>query len=182
MLSGFDYPIEQLQFSVNLPGTTTQNPSFLSGYHQADIEKDLTYSISGGNIAGRSWTTLKDHETLTMYLDVTEEMFPQSRADLPEVEDVTRLIGICAAVAAVFWLLFLRNWLPIREYPAVAPEGFGAGQLGTVLTKAGADGFPGRRCSGSLPPWQDFCPAPVSGFCWAICWITAGCSCCSFPP
>ena len=31
MLSGFDYPIEQLQFSVNLPGTTTQNPSFLSG-------------------------------------------------------------------------------------------------------------------------------------------------------
>ena len=139
MLSGFDYPIEQLQFSVNLPGTTTQNPSFISGYHQADIEKDLTYSISGGNIAGRSWTTLKDHETLTMYLDATEEMFPQSRANLPEVADVTRLIQICAAVAAVFWLLFLRNWLPIREYPAVAPEGFGAGQLGTVLTKAGAD-------------------------------------------
>lgn len=139
MLAGFAYPIEQLQFSINLPGTATQNPSFVSGYHQANIEKDLTYSISGGNIAGRSWTALKDHETLTMYLDATEEMFPQSRVDLPAVEDVTKLITVCVAAALLFWLLFLRNWLPIREYPAVAPEGFGAGQLGTVLTMAGAD-------------------------------------------
>ena len=139
MLAGFAYPIEQLQFSINLPGTTTQNPSFVSGYHQANIEKDLTYSISGGNIAGRSWTALKDHETLTMYLDATEEMFPQSRVDLPAVEDVTKLIIICVAAALLFWLLFLRNWLPIRDYPAVVPEGFGAGQLGTVLTMEGAD-------------------------------------------
>lgn len=139
LLAGFAYPIDQLQFSINLPGNTNQNPSFVSGYHQANIEKDLTYSVSGGNIAGRSWSALKDHETLTMYLIATEEMFPQSQADLPEVESVTSLIGICGALAAVFWLLFLRNFLPIREFPAVAPEGFGAGQMGTVLTMAGAD-------------------------------------------
>lgn len=139
MLSGFAYPIDELQFSVNLPGMVTQNPSFISGYHQADIEKDLTFSYSGGNIAGRSWTSLKDHETLTMYLDTTEEMFPQTRAELPDVEGVTVLIGICVALALLYWLLFLRNWLPIQTYPAVAPEGFGAGQLGTVLTMAGTD-------------------------------------------
>jgi hypothetical protein len=63
MLSGFAYPIDQFQFSVNVPGMVTQNPSFVSGYHQANIEKDLTYSYSGGNIAGRSWGALKDHET-----------------------------------------------------------------------------------------------------------------------
>lgn len=139
MLAGFAYPIDELQFSINLPGIVTQNPSFVSGYHQANIEKDLTYSISGGNIAGRSWSTIKDHETLTMYLDTTEEMFPQTGVELPALEDVTSLIGICAGLALLYWLLFLRNALPIRSYPAVAPEGFGAGQMGTVLTMAGAD-------------------------------------------
>ena len=139
LLAGFSYPIDQLQFSINLPGASELHPSFVSGYHQANIEKDLTYSISGGNIAGRSWSALKDHETLSMHLDTTEEMFPQTRADLPAVEDVTTLLGICAALAAVFWLLFLRNYLPLRSFPAVAPEGFGAGQFGTVLTMAGTD-------------------------------------------
>ena len=139
LLAGFDYPIDQLQFSINLPGNPSQNPSFVSGYHQTNIEKDLTFSVSGGNIAGRSWTALKDHETLTMYLDATEEMFPQSHVDLPDAEDVTTLIKVCAVAALLFWLLFLRNWLPIRDYPAVAPEGFGAGQLGTVLAMEGAN-------------------------------------------
>ena len=139
MLAGFAYPIDELQFSINLPGVISQNPNFVSGYHQQNIEKDLTYSISGGNIAGRSWTSLKDHETLTMYLTATEEMFPQTRAELPEVEGVTTLIGICSGLALLFWFLFLRNFLPIRDYPAVPPEGFGAGQLGTVLTMAGTD-------------------------------------------
>lgn len=139
MLAGFAYPIDELQFSVNLPGVVSQNPYFISGYHQANIEKDLTYSISGGNIAGRSWTALKDHETLTMYLPATEEMFPQTRMELPKVNGVIPLLGICAALALLYWLLFLRNALPIRNYPAVAPEGFGAGQVGTILSMEGAD-------------------------------------------
>lgn len=139
MLAGFPYPIDQLQFSINLPGMITQDPSFVSGYHQANIEKDLTYSISGGNIAGRSWTSLKDHETLTMYLVAGEDMFPQTRKELPAAEGITMWIGICAGLALLYWIVFLRNVLPIRDYPAVAPEGFGAGQLGTVLTMTGTD-------------------------------------------
>ena len=62
-----------------------------------------------------------------------------TRADLPALESVTSLISICAGLAFLYWLLFLRNILPIRMYPAVAPDGFGAGQLGTILTEAGAD-------------------------------------------
>ena len=139
LLAGFAYPIEQLQFSINLPGTVTQNPSFVSGYHQANIEKDLTHSRSGNNIAGRSWIALKDHETLTMYLDANEEMFPQARAELPDVDGVTKLIGVFSLLALLFWILFLRNILPLQSFPPVAPEGFGAGQMGTILTMAGAD-------------------------------------------
>lgn len=139
LLSGFAYPIDQVQFSINLPSNNHQSPRFVSGYHQSNIEKDLTYSVSGASIAGRSWRALKDHETLTMYLDTTEELFPQSRTDLPVVEDVNTLIGICAGVAVLFWILFLRNYLPIRRFPAIAPEGFGAGQMCTVLTMSGTD-------------------------------------------
>lgn len=139
MLAGFSYPIDELQFSINLPGPVDQNPNFVSGYHQANIEKDLTYTISGNNIAGRSWTALKDHETLVMYLNATDEMFPQTRAELPDAEAVTVLIWILAGAALLYWFLFLRNFPPFRAFPAVAPEGFGAGQIGTILTMAGAD-------------------------------------------
>lgn len=139
LLAGFAYPIDQLQFSINLPGNVTNQPSFISGYHQANIEKDLTYSVSGGNIAGRSWTALKDHETLLMRLIATEELFPQTRAELPSVDTIKIIIYIFIGLALLYWIIFLRNALPIREYPAVAPEGFGAGQLGSVLTMAGTD-------------------------------------------
>lgn len=139
LLAGFAYPIDQLQFSINLPGLISQSPSFSSGYHQTDIEKDLTYSISGGNVAGRAWVSLKDHETLTMYLDTTEDVFPQTRAELPTTDKINVLIGICVAAALLYWILFLRNFLPIRDYPAVAPEGYGAGQIGSILTMSGAD-------------------------------------------
>ena len=139
LLSGFTYPIDQLQYSINLPGNVTQDPMFSSGYHQEDIAKDLSYSISGGNIAGRTWVALKDHETLTMYMDVTEEMFPQTRVELPAMDKVTILIGICVGAALLYWFLMLRNFLPLRSYPAVAPEGFGAGQMGSILTMSGTD-------------------------------------------
>lgn len=139
LLAGFAYPIDQLQFSINLPGNVYNQPSFISGYHQANIEKDLTYSVSGGNVAGRSWTALKDHETLTMRLIATEEMFPQTRKELPSLDTITTMIYICIGLALLYWIFFLRNFLPIRDYPAVAPEGFGAGQLGSVLTMAGTD-------------------------------------------
>lgn len=139
LLAGFAYPIDELQFSINLPGLLTSDPHFVSGYHQANIEKDLTYSVSGGNVAGRSWNPLKDHETLTFYLSATEEMFPQTRAELPDAEGVSLMVWICAGLAVLYWLLVLRNYLPFRAFPAVPPEGFGAGQMGTLLTMAGAD-------------------------------------------
>lgn len=139
MLAGFAYPIDQLQFSINFPNNVTRNPSFISGYHQANIEKDLTYSRSGNNVAGRSWNALKDHETLTLYLDTPADMFPQTRMELPDVETVSTLITVCSVIALLFWFLFLRNFLPLQEFPAVAPEGFGAGQMGTILTMSGAD-------------------------------------------
>ena len=139
LLSGFGYPIDQLQFSVTMPGTQSVRPNFYSGYHQKNIEKDLTYSVSGATIAGRSWNGLKDHETLLMTLTVSEEMFPQSKIELPTLDDVGAAVNICALVALVYWIFFLRNFPFRRVSQTSAPEGQGAGQMVSVLSLQGAD-------------------------------------------
>lgn len=139
LLSGFGYPVDQLQFSVTMPGVLSVRPNFYSGYHQKNIEKDLNYSVSGATIAGRSWNELKDHETLVMTLAVTEEMFPQSHIELPTLDDVGTAVNICALVALVYWIFFLRNFPFRRVSQTTPPEGYGAGQMVSVLSLQGAD-------------------------------------------
>lgn len=139
LLSGFDYPVEQFAYSVTLPGTVGNQPSFSSGYHQANIEKDLTSQVAGPVISGASNKALKDHETLSMTLTVNEELFPQNRIELPDFNVTNTLMWIILALAALYWLIFLRCGFPWVRATAATPEGFSAGQLGSVLHMQGAD-------------------------------------------
>ncbi|MBQ4641575.1 MAG: DUF2207 domain-containing protein [Oscillospiraceae bacterium] len=139
LLAGFAYPVNGLEFSLTLPGPVDAKPAFSSGYHQANIEKDLTYTMSGATITGRAQTELKDHETLIMTLPVSEEMFPQKRIDPPDLNTVNTLVLVFSLAALVYWLIFLRNlplWPASRPTP---PEGYSAGQLRGVLHLQGAD-------------------------------------------
>lgn len=139
LLAGFSYPVQTLEFSVTLPGPITAKPAFSSGYHQANIEKDLYFTTSGATITAASQVELKDHETLTMTLLVTEEMFPQKRIVAPEVETAITLTTVFSVVALLYWLLFLRNlpgWPAVRSTP---PEGYSAGEMGSVLCLQGAN-------------------------------------------
>ena len=139
MLSGFPYPVKKLDFSVSLPGSVDHAPAYSSGYHKADIEKSLRSQVSGNVISGNSVKEMKDHETLTMTLLVPEEMFPQPGIVLPDF-DVTNGLMIASAILAVlYWLLALRCKRPRRITAAVPPEGFNAGQMGSVLTRKGVD-------------------------------------------
>lgn len=94
LLSGFDYPVQSLEFSVTLPGTVTAKPAFISGYHQANIEKDMVWEVSGATITGTAQTELKDHETLSMRLLVDENMFPQKRIVPPNFKTVNVLLTV----------------------------------------------------------------------------------------
>lgn len=139
LLSGFAYPVEALEFSVTLPGTVDAKPAFSSGYHQADIEKDLSFSVSGATVSGSSQKEMKDHETLVMTLTVPEELFPQTRVVLPDLQVLNIAMGVCAGLALLYWLIFLRC-APFRRIHCPTPtEGLTAGQLGSVLTLSGAD-------------------------------------------
>lgn len=137
LLSGFGYPIERMDFSVSLPGAPEGQPAFSSGYHQADIEKDMTYTVSGNTISGSFTKALKDHETLTMFLPVTDTMFPQSVLEVQNTDAMVLAMLICAGLSLVYWLLFLRNLPPRRQYSAQPPEGHSAGEMGCVLCGKG---------------------------------------------
>ncbi len=137
LLAGFSHPVQALEFSVTLPGPVTAKPAFSSGYHQANIEKDLYFTTSGTTITAVSQVELKDHETLTMTLLVTEEMFPQKRIAAPEVDTATTLTAVFLALALLYWLLFLRNlptWPAVRSTP---PEGYSAGEMSSILCLQG---------------------------------------------
>ncbi len=140
LLSGFEYPVENLTFSVTMPGAVSVLPSFNSGYHQARIEEDLTYAVDGVTVSGNSLKALKDHETLTMIMLVSEEMFPQTIAQIKDYRFAFVGIGICAAVALLYWLITMFNppvlWPPRCTEP---PQGITAGHLGCIAAGQGVD-------------------------------------------
>ena len=99
LLSGFAYAVQEMEFTVQLPGVIETLPSFSSGYHQASIEKDLQYRVEGHFIYGKSLKALKDRETLNMTLVVSEQMFPHYRTQMVSTALDDILMYVCAALA-----------------------------------------------------------------------------------
>ena len=139
LLAGFAYPVEFLEYSINLPGEVGSKPAFSSGYHKSNIEKDLTTQVTGSMIAGSANKSLKDHETLTMTVPVSETMFPQNRVELPDYDATNALMWVALVLAALYWSIFLRCRMPRRITVAAAPEGYCAGQMESILHLQGAD-------------------------------------------
>ena len=138
LLSGFNYPIENMKFSVMLPGEVTGKPIFSSIYHQDSIESDLECVVTNNQITG-TISNLKDNETLAMRLPVPVEMFTgvstYQRVGNPEI----RYMLIAGGIALLYWLNFLRCLPLIRTRRTTPPEGMTAGEVGTRLNLAGAD-------------------------------------------
>ena len=140
LLCGFAYPVESLEFSVTMPGPVDVLPAFTSGYHQSRIEEHLTYSVDGATVSGSSLTAMKDHETLTMSMAVTAEMFPQSITQTQDYHWSPLLMSICAVLALLYWLLALRSLPPILpRISTEPPEGFTAGHMGAIAAGQGID-------------------------------------------
>ena len=139
LLCGFEYPVQKLDFTVTLPGTISAKPAFSSGYHLSNIEQHLSFRTEGSSITGRSIKELKDRETLTMTLAVTDQMFPQSAVVLQDFGPVNTLMIVCAVLACLYWLLFLRCAPPRFPVSAAPPEGFTAGHTGTITQLQSVD-------------------------------------------
>ena len=139
LLSGFENPVNAVEFSVTLPGNVQGLPGFESGYHQHSIEQDLTYRVNGATITGNSLSMMKDHETLMLLLDVEEEMFPQTRKLSRNAGPAQIGMAVCGILALLYWVIFL-FFLPLRrERCTEGPEDRTAGELGSVLHLQGID-------------------------------------------
>lgn len=138
LLCGFAYPVESLTFSVTLPSQITTEPAFTSSYYQELIAAQLDVKISDNTLSGHT-LRLKDHETLSMILPVTDEMFPQL-AVTARVMGVMDLVVLGFAVLTA--LYFLLTMLPKRlhrETRTTAPYGVSAGDLQMWLSGSGVD-------------------------------------------
>lgn len=139
ILCGFAYPISKLEFSVTLPGDVEKRPYFTGGYRQSTMESVLNIAVQGNQISGTTTTTLVDFETVTMTLEVPQEMFPSiniyQREGNPEIIPML----IVGAAALLYWLIFLRALPIIRSRRTMPPEGVSAGEIGCRLTFSSAD-------------------------------------------
>lgn len=139
LLCGFSYPVETMDFTITLPGQVDTRPNFTSVYLQDAAESNMEFAVHGNMISGKIKNMLEDHDTLSMTLDVPEEMFPSistyHRSGNPEIIPMC----ICAALALIYWIIFLRTLPVLPVIHKTAPEGITAGELGCRLTLSGAD-------------------------------------------
>ena len=139
LLCSFSLPVEQLSFVVTLPENIPYHPVFNSIYQQTGIDAALTYNIDKKMLTGQSVQTLNDHEAITMTLTVGRDMFPSVSTYVREGNPEVTPMLVCAGLALVYWILFLRTWPLIRRRSVAPPEGVTAGEMGCHLTLAGGD-------------------------------------------
>ena len=139
ILSGFSYPISEMTYTVTLPDAFPQTPDFFSTYRQNGLASELNLLINGNMLTGSTKSGFNDHESVTMTMTVSPDMFPgvstYQRTGNPELIPM----GILAGVALLYWLIFLRTFPARREECTMPPEGITAGELGCRLFLQGGD-------------------------------------------
>lgn len=139
LLSGFDYPVDMVSFSVTMPGEVTGKPTFSSSYLQTGIESKIETVIGGQLITGSTKQGLQDREKFSLIMTVPEEMFPGKlyieREGNPEIIPMS----ILGALALIYWIIFMRTGPVFRHDRSIPIAGITAGELGCRLTAAGAD-------------------------------------------
>ena len=138
LLCGFSYPVNNMHFSVTLPAEITTLPVFTSSYYQGLIEAQMTLSLQGNTLTGDTGA-LKDHETLSMTLPVTDAMFPQPAAAARVMGWMDMIVLAFALLAVLYFLLAMRPRMLHRENRTTPPDGVSAGDLQMWLTGSGVD-------------------------------------------
>ena len=139
LLSGFAYPIQKMDFTVELPGVPEAKPSFASTYYQESTGSYINYRVEGNRLICSFTQSLKDHESLSMQLRVSEDLFPQSIVKKWHIGTDDFLMYSLMFLALVYWLAALRS-LPLRRRRRTTPpEGMTAGTLGCALSGLGVD-------------------------------------------
>lgn len=139
LLSGFPYPIEQMAFTVTLPGEITEIPQFHSGYYQGNIASMITLTTESNTLQGHIRTALKDHETLSMTLSADRALFSEMDQPQPLLQAWEAAILGTLILATVYYCVTLLPRLTRKTRCVGVPDGITAGEVGTCLTACGTD-------------------------------------------
>ena len=134
LLCGFQYAMESFRFHITLPGQPESRPLFTSTYYQDSVETMMTVTRGERTIEGTMNYRLQDHETLTMTLAVTEELFPQPVAKRWSMDIVDLWMLVMAGLALLYWLIAMGIRPPRRLRRTTAPDSITAGEVGCVIT------------------------------------------------
>ncbi len=139
LLSGFPYPITDLEMTVRLPGEITAQPVFTSAYYQGTAQDLLDVAVSGDTLTVEAVQQTKDHETLVMELPVDPSVFPK-------IEQTARVLGVLDLIlivtlllALVYYFATMRPSLPRKPYRTVAPDGISPGDTAMWLAGCSRD-------------------------------------------
>ena len=139
LLSGFTFPVERLQFSVSLPGEFSSKPVFSSTYYPESAESLVDYYTTETTVSGHIKQQLKDHETLSLSLAVSESLFPQALGKRWSLSNEDLAMYALVVIAFLYWIISLRSLPPHRVRRTQPIEGLTAGELGCCLTAQGVD-------------------------------------------
>lgn len=138
LLCGFAYPVEELSFSVTLPGEVPGQPVFFSSYYQELISAQLSVTAKGNTLTGHT-TALKDHETLAMTLAVPNDMFPQRAVTARVMGVMDWIVFAFVLLATGYFLLTMRPQRIHKEERTTPPDGVHPGDLQMWFTGSGVD-------------------------------------------
>lgn len=139
LLSSFELPVDGLSFIITMPDNIKYYPTFSSIYQQTGIDASLDYRVDKNMLTGASVQQLNDHEAILMTMVVPQEMFPNVSTYIREGNPEVVPMLVCAGLALLYWIFFLRTWPLIRRRTVTPPEGVTAGEMGCHLTLAGGD-------------------------------------------
>lgn len=134
LLCGFQYAMESFRFHITLPGQLESRPLFTSTYYQDSVETMMTVTRGERTIEGTMNYRLQDHETLTMTLAVTEDLFPQPVAKRWSMDVLDLWMLVIAGLALLYWLIAMGIHPPRRLRRTTAPDSITAGEVGCVIT------------------------------------------------
>lgn len=139
ILCGFTLPIDSATFAVVLPDTTTAKPTLTSTYYQTRIEENLTLETLDNQFQGTIAGRILGSDWLTLTMQAEEEMFPQKRRVVWNMDAIDLSMLVFALLALVYWLVFLRCLPPRAIRRTTGPDGITASDIGPALTSTRSD-------------------------------------------
>ena len=136
----WNWAINNYDFTITLPAAFEGYPTFTSGYYGDVIEDYMNFTVREGMIGGTISTALKDHESLTMTLDVGEGYFAGRYASWSSGWVETALVIVFSVLALLYWALTLRS-KPLRASSRTAPPDAAAPSDLPYLLAGGAPDF-----------------------------------------